>query len=360
MWRLATWVVLSFLLVSPNLWATTLYIYNWSEYFAPETLPEFRQETGINTVYDVYDSNEMLEAKLYAGNMGYDVVFPTNYPYFYRQQQAGVYRPLDADLLSNLGNVAPVFLEPLYIDDELYGVPYMWGTVGYGYNKEKVTALLGDDAPLDSWAIAFEPEYLQKLKSCKVAFMDSPVYLMPILLNYMGLDPNSKDLADYQQAFAKLAELRPYITYFHDAQYLNDLANGNICFAIGWSGDLVMARDRAKESKQKFTIEYVNPKEGSLFLYDIMAIPKGAKNYEAALRFINYIIEPKVMAQITNYIGYPNPVPSATEYLDESVAADPAVYPPESVTEHFFVPEELPLSLEKNINRNWAKMKATR
>ncbi len=344
--------------MSPNLWATTLYIYNWSEYFAPETLPDFEKGTDINVVYDVYDSNEMLEAKLYAGNTGYDVVFPTNFPYFYRQQQVGIYQPLDTELLSNLHGVAPMFLDPLYIDGELYGVPYMWGTVGFAYNEEKIKAVLGDDAPLDSWALAFEPEYMQKLGKCKVAIMDSPTYLLPVLLNYMGMDPSSQNPEDYKKAFEKLSAIQPYVTYFHDSQYMNDLASGNICFAVGWSGDLVMARDRAQESNQKFEITYVNPKQGSVFLYDVMAIPKDAKNYEQALRFINYILQPEVMASITDYVGFPNPVPEATQHLDYAVASDPAIYPPESVTENFFVPEELPLSLEKTNNRNWAKMKA--
>lgn len=362
--QLITWVVLSLTLISPNLWATTLYIYNWSEYFAPETLPDFEKATGINVVYDVYDSNEMLEAKLYAGNTGYDLVFPTNFPYFYRQQEAGVFQTIDAQQLSYLGDVAPMFIDPLYINDKLYGVPYLWGTVGFAYNEDKVKAALGEDAadaPMDSWAMAFEPEYMEKLGGCKVAFIDSPTYMLPILLNYLQLNPNSRDPIDYQLAFERLEEIRPYVTYFHDSQYMNDLANGNICFAVGWSGDLVMARDRGAENyANPMRIKYVNPKEGSLFLYDVMAIPKNAKNVEAALLFIDYILRPKVMALITDHVGYPNPVPEATQYLDDGVANDPAIYPPGSVTEEFFTPEALPLALEQQNNRNWTKMKANK
>ncbi len=357
--RLFTGVMLSAILMAPTAWAAeSLYIYNWSDYFAPDTLSGFETATGIDVVYDVYDSNEVLEAKLYAGNTGYDVVFPTNFPYFYRQQQAGVYQSLNAEKLPNLKGVAPQFLDPLYVNGELYGVPYMWGTIGLGYNVDKVKAALGADLPLDTWAMVFEPEYMEKLGKCKVVFMDSPTYILPILLNYLGLDPNSQNPEDYEKALAKMEAIRPYITYFHDSQYINDLANGNVCVALGWSGDLVMARNRALESSKPMTIQYLNPKEGSLFTYDVMAVPKNAKNYEEALVFMNYILQPQVMASITSFIGYPNPVPASDQFMDASIINDASIYPPESVMEHFFVPKELPLALMKQNNRNWAKMKA--
>lgn len=354
------WLLLAALSFCPVTFAETLYIYNWSDYFAPDTLANFEKETGIKVVYDVYDSNQMLEAKLYAGNTGYDLVFPTNYPYFYRQVQVGIYQPINQEAIPALKGVDPTFVKPLIINDKLMGAPYLWNTVGIGYDQDKINKLFEGKPPADSWAFVLDPENMKKLAGCKVAFLDSPIYLYPIILNYLGLKHDSQDYADYQRATEVMTAIRPYIVYFHDSQYLNDLANGNICVAVGWSGDLVMARNRAKESGNKINLRYMNPKEGSLFLYDVMAIPATANNVDAAQKFINYILQPKTMADLTTMISYPNAVPGSRQYMPAKVLHDPAIYPNKATMDQFFAPAELPLPLEKKINRDWAKMRVSK
>jgi putrescine transport system substrate-binding protein len=357
--RLLTSFLLAALSFSSAVFAEKLYIYNWSDYFAPDTISRFEKETGIEVVYDVYDSNQILEAKLYAGNTGYDLVFPTNYPYFYRQVQVGIYQPINPQAVPALAGVDPALSKPLVINEKLMGVPYLWNTVGIAYDQDKINKIFGGKPPADSWAFVLDPENMKKLAGCKVAFLDSPIYLYPIILNYLGLKQDSQDYADFQRATAVMTAIRPYIVYFHDSQYLNDLANGNICVAVGWSGDLVMARNRAKESGNKINIRYMNPKEGSLFLYDVMAIPATAKNVDAAQKFINYILQPKEMADLTNNISYPNPVSSSRQYMKKDILGDPAIFPSEATMAHFFAPTELPLPLEKRINRDWAKMRVS-
>jgi putrescine transport system substrate-binding protein len=359
--RLALAVLISMGLVLGRLaLAETLYVYNWSDYIAPDTLSLFEKETGIKVVYDVYDSNQMLEAKLYAGNTGYDLVFPTNYPYFYRQVQAGIYQPIDTTEIPRLSGVDPHFSKPLVIDNKTMAVPYLWNTIGIAYNQDKINKIFEGKPPADSWSFVFDPDNMKKLAGCKVAFIDSAIYMYPIILNYLGIDPNSQNYDDFKRATEVMMAIRPYIVYFHDSQYLNDLANGNICVAVGWSGDLVISRNRAKESGNGVNIRYMNPKEGSLFLTDVMAIPATAKHKEAAEKFINYILDPKIEATLTNKISYPNPVPASRQYLVPSVLHDPAIYPNEATMAKFFAPVELPLPLEKRINRDWAKMRVSK
>lgn len=338
----------------------TLYIYNWSDYFAPETVSRFEKETGIKVVYDVYDSNQILEAKLYAGNTGYDVVFPTNYPYFYRQVEVGIYQPIDPKAVPNLKGTETTFSKPLEINGKVMGAPYLWNTIGIAYDVDKINKIFDGKPPEDSWSFVFDPENMKKLSQCRVAFIDSAIYMDPIILNYLGLKKDSQDYADYQRAIEVMMAIRPYVVYFHDSQYLNDLANGNICVAVGWSGDLVIARNRAKEAGNNINIRYMNPKEGSLFLYDVMAIPSTSKQPELAQKFINYILEPTTMADLTTNLGFPNPVPASHKYMPASILSDPSIYPNEATMLKFFAPVELPLALEKKINRDWAKMRVSK
>lgn len=358
MLRVTATLALILSLFANTMQAETLYIYNWSDYFAPDTLSRFEKETGIKVVYDMYDSNTMLEAKLYTGSTGYDLVFPNNFPYFARQVTAGVYQPLDTAKVPNLKLTDQKFTQSLFVDGKQMGAPYLWGSIGIGYNKEKVAAALGADVPFDSWAMVFKPENMAKLGSCKVAMVDSPTYILPIILNYLGLNPGSTSMEDQEKALDVMRAVRPYITYFHDSQYLNDLANGNICVAVGWSGDMFIAKSRAQDAGNQVNVGYTDPKEGAPFLFDVMAIPKDAKNVDAALKFINYILTPEVMASLTNTIGYPNPVPSSKPMLLPQIANDPAVYPPKKTMDKLFQPTQLPLAIEKQVNREWAKMKA--
>ncbi len=348
------------LMLSPLLWADekTVYIYSWSDYLAPETLKRFESKTGIKVVYDVYDSNDILEAKLFAGNTGYDVVFPTYFPYFLRQVKANIYQPLDSAKLPHLKGVDKKFDDPLTINGKRYGAPFMWGTVGIGYNVDKIAALFGKEFTPDSWSFVFDPKNAEKLASCGIVFMNSPIYLAPIMMKYLGLNPQSTQYDDYSKAIAQFAKVQPYVTHFHDSQYINDLATGNACVAVGWSGDLIIARERAKLAAKPVNIAYVNPKEGAPLIFDVMAIPQGAKNIDAAYQFIDFMLEPQTMAELTNYNYFPSPVPGSRALLNPKWQNDTSIYPPQTIMDQLFVQGELPLPVEKRVNRDWARMKA--
>lgn len=243
--------------------AETVKIYNWSSYIAPDTTKNFQKQTGIGFSYDVYDSNETLDGKLMTGNSGYDVVFPSNH-FMARQIQGGALKKLDKSQLPNWKNLNPVLLKALENNDpgNAHGFPYLWGSTGIGYNVDKVKAVLGDNAPVNSWDLIFKPEYMQKLSKCGVAILDNGPELLPIALNYLGLPPHSKKPEDYKKAEALLMKVRPYVAYFHSSKYTGDLANGDICVAVGFSGDVLQAESRAKEAKNGVNIGYQIPKIG--------------------------------------------------------------------------------------------------
>ena len=246
----------------------TLHVYNWSDYIAPDTVANFEKETGIKVVYDVFDSNEVLEGKLMAGSTGFDLVVPSA-SFLERQLTAGVFQPLDKSKLPNWKNLDPEVLKLVakHDPDNKYAMPYLWATTGIGYNVDKVKAALGPDVKLDSWDVVLKPENLEKLKSCGVSFLDAPEEIFATVLNYLGKDPNSNKADDYTgPATDLLLKLRPNIRYFHSSQYINDLANGDICVAIGWAGDVWQAANRAKEAKNGVNVSYFIPKEGALAL----------------------------------------------------------------------------------------------
>ncbi|MFZ5960855.1 polyamine ABC transporter substrate-binding protein [Pseudomonas knackmussii] len=335
----------------------TVSVYNWTDYIAPDTLAGFQKTTGIKPVYDVFDSNETLEGKLLAGRSGYDVVVPSNH-FLTRQVQAGVFLELDRSKLPNWNHLDPKLLKLLEQNDpgNKHSVPYLWGTNGIGYNVEKVKQVLGVDH-IDSWAVMFEPENLKKLNQCGVAFMDSADELIPSVLNYLGLDPNSTNPADYEKAEAKLLQLRPYVTYFHSSKYISDLANGNICVAFGYSGDVFQAAARAKEAKNGIQIAYAIPKEGANLWFDLMAIPSDAKNPDQALAFINYILEPKVIAGISQYVGYPSANADAKALLDPEMQNNPEVYPSQAVLDKLYIAKAPPPKIMRLMTRSWSKIK---
>jgi putrescine transport system substrate-binding protein len=270
-----------------------LNIYNWSDYIAEDTVANFEKETGIKVTYDVFDSNEILETKLVTGNTGYDIVVPS-LSFLARQIQAGVFQPIDRSKLANYGNLDPKLMATIaHLDaDNAHSVPYLWGTTGIGYNVAKVKEVLGEGAVLDSWSMVFEPETLKKLSACGVAMLDTPSEMIPPVLLYLGEEPNSFDAAVIQKAVDRLQQLRPHITYFHSSQYINDLANGDICVAVGWSGDIFQARDRAAEAAKGVEIAYTIPKEGAPVWFDMLAIPKDAKHTANAHKFIDYLMRP--------------------------------------------------------------------
>lgn len=338
-----------------------LKFYNWSDYIGENTIENFEKQTGIKVIADVFDSNEVLEAKLLAGNSGFDLVVPTA-TFMGRQIQAGVFQKLDKSKLPNFKNIDPQLLSYLQNADpgNQYGVPYLWGTTGIGYNKKKVEAVLGKDAPVNSWDLVFKPENMIKLQKCGVMFLDSPDELYPLVLNYLGKDPNSRDPKDYalnSPGVALLESVRPYVNQFHSSAYISALANGNACVAIGWSGDVLQAKDRAEEAGNGVEIAYTIPKEGTQVWFDMLVIPKGAKNVDGALKFINYLMEPEVIAEVTNYVAYANPNVNATALQDQDISNNPNIYPSEEVKKRFFTQTLRGAKIDRLMSRLWTRVK---
>jgi len=335
-----------------------LNVYNWSDYIAEDTVPNFEKQTGIKITYDVFDSNEVLEAKLLAGNTGYDVVVPS-LSFLSRQIKAGAFQPLDKTKLTNYGNLDPELLKRISELDpgNQYAVPYLWGTTGIGYNVDKVQKALGKDAPVNSWALVFDPKNAAKLKSCGLVMLDTPSELIPIALQYLGEDPNSFDEKVIRKAEVLLQSIRPYITYFHSSQYINDLANGDVCVAIGWSGDVFQAATRALEAKNGVKLSFSIPKEGAPMWFDMLAIPKDAKHPQNALAFINYLLEPKVIADTSNFVTYANGNKASLPLLDAAVRDNPNVYPPPDVMAKLFTFKVVPPDVDRLYNRIWTTLK---
>ena len=340
--------------------AATVHVYNWSDYISDNTLDDFKNKHDIRVVYDVFDSNETLEGKLLAGRSGYDVVVPSDH-FLARQVQAGVFQPLDRNKLPNWSNLEEHLMEQIAVNDpgNQYAVPYLWGTNGIGYNVDKVREVLGVET-IDSWAVLFEPENMEKLASCGVSFLDSADEMLPAALNYMGLDPNSTQTQDYDAAVEKLNKIRPYVTYFHSSKYVTDLANGDICVAAGFSGDVLQAAERADEADNGVNIAYSIPKEGGNLWFDVLAIPADAGNVDEAHAFINYLLEPQVIADISDYVGYANPNQYADELMDEDVRNNPGVYPAQEVLDKLFVSKPLPASAQRIKTRAWTRFKSGR
>ncbi|WP_411834502.1 polyamine ABC transporter substrate-binding protein [Pseudoxanthomonas mexicana] len=336
-------------------------VYNWSDYIAEDTIPNFEKATGIKVTYDVFDGNEILETKLLAGSSGYDVVVPTM-NFLGRQIQAGVFLPLDKSKLPNYANLDPEIMKRLENQDpgNQYAVPYMWGTTGIGYNVDKVKAAFGSTEIAGSLDIVFKPENLARLKDCGVTLLDTPSEIVPIALNYLGEDPNSTDPAVIDKAARLLKSIRPYIRNFHSSQYIDALANGDICLVVGWSGDIIQARDRAAEAGNGVDIAYAIPKEGAPQWFDMLAIPKDAKNVEAAYAFINHLLDPQVMASNSNFISFPNAVPKAKELMDQDIANDPTIYPPPEVEAKLFTFAIIPPEVDRQYTNLWTELKRGR
>jgi putrescine transport system substrate-binding protein len=302
-------------------------VYNWSDYIDDSILKDFTKETGIEVVYDVFDSNEILETKLLAGGTGYDVVVPSA-EYLGRQIEAGVFQKLDKSKLPNITNMWDVISKQVatYDPDNAYSVNYMWGTTGIGYNVKKVAELL-PNAPTDSWALVFDPQYAEKLAPCGIDMLDSGAEMITAALHYLGLDPNAKSAEDVEKAKDLLLKVRPFVRKFHSSEYVNGLANGDICVAVGFSGDMFQARDRAKEAGQGVEVAYSIPKEGALLFFDQLAIPADAPHVDNAHAFINYMMKPEVIAKATNYVSYANGNKASQPLINPDTLADKAVYP---------------------------------
>jgi len=336
----------------------TVNISNWNGYIADDTLATFSKETGIKATYDIHDSNEVLESKLMTGNTGYDVVSPSNH-FLSRLIKAGAIQKLDRSQLPGWSNLDPVLMKKLEVNDpgNQYGYPYMWGTAGIGYNVEKIKAIFGNTDVTRSWSLFFDEANIRKLSECGVAIIDNPTQVLPITLNYLGLPPHSHEPADYKKAEQALLKIRPYVQYFHASKYISDLANGNVCAVIGFNGDIVQAAASAKEAKNGIDIAYSIPDEGSTLWFDMVVMPKNAPHQKNGYTYMNYLLQPQVIANISNSIHYANPNSAADAEVVPAVKQDLAIYPPKSVMDKLFTVEDLPASIARLTTRLWTKLK---
>jgi putrescine transport system substrate-binding protein len=333
-------------------------VYNWSDYIAEDTVAKFEAETGIKVNYDVFDSNELVEAKLLAGSSGYDVVVPSGF-FLERQAAAGIFAPLDKAKLPNLVNMDPAVMEATAAHDpgNQFAVDYMWGTTAIGYNVPKVTAALGDQ-PLDTWDIVFKPELVSKLAECGVTLLDAPAEIMATALNYLGLDPNSESAEDLKKAEELLMSIRPYVRYFNSSQYIDDLGNGEVCLSVGYSGDVFIAQAAAAEADAGVEVAYVIPKEGALQWYDLFAIPADAPHPDNAHKFIDFMLRPDIAAANTNYVFYASGNKAALELIDDEVKNDPAIYPTADIAAKLFALKAHTPDYDEILTETWQRIKA--
>jgi putrescine transport system substrate-binding protein len=334
-----------------------LNIYSWMDYIAPDTVANFEKETGIKVRYATYDNNEVLETKLLTGHTDYDVVIPTE-NFFDRQLQAGVYRKLDKTALPNLVNTDPEIMRRMAVHDpgNLYAVPYMWSTTGLGYNVDLVRARLGANLP-DGWALLLDPRNAAKLQGCGISIIDSPLDVFESAIIYLGRDPGRLDPADVAAASEVLMKIRPFVRYIDPAQYISDLASGNLCISLGWSGDVEQARNRAKESSTGVNLVYIVPREGGLMTVDMMAIPADAPHPRNAQIWINYLMRPEVMAGITNAIKYPNGNLASLPLVTESIRSDESIYPNAATRARLLVNKAVPLEYSRLVIREWTRFR---
>ncbi len=331
--------------------------YNWSNYMAPGVLEDFTKETGIKVVYDTFDANETLETRLLAGKSGYDVVVPTGY-FLQRQITAKVFLKLDKAKLPNLANAWPVVSKQLatYDPGNNYGANYMWGTTGIGYNVKMAEKIL-PGVTIDSWDIVFKPENLAKFKDCGIHMLDSADDILPAALSYLGIDPNSTKQADLEKAAELVGKIRPFVRKFHSSEYLGALASGEICFVVGWSGDVMQARSRAEEAKSGVEIGYTIPKEGAQMFFDNLAIPSDAKNVAEAYALIDYLYRPEVAAKNSDFLSYANGNLASQKLINPKILNDKNIYPDEATQKKLFVIVARDPATQRIINRLWTKVK---
>jgi putrescine transport system substrate-binding protein len=332
-----------------------LNVYNWSDYIDPAVIEAFQKETGIAVSYDVFDSNEVLETKLLTGKSGYDVVVPSAY-FLERQVQAGVFRKLDKVRLPGLANLDPGLQASVARHDpgNEHGVIYMWGTTGIGYDAEKIAAIM-PDAPTDSWSLVLDPAVVAKFKDCGVSFLDDPTDMVGTVLLWLGKDPNSQSEDDLKLAEEALLKIRPYIRTIHSSQYIEDLANGEVCIAVGYSGDVLQARDRAAEAGKELDIRYVIPREGALMWFDTLAIPADAAHPNNAHAFIDYLLRPDVAAANSNYVNYATANTEALALVNDELRNDTGIYPTPEVKERLQPNLAKSAEFTRSLNRSWTR-----
>jgi putrescine transport system substrate-binding protein len=332
-----------------------LHVFNWSDYIAEDTVPNFEKQSGIKVTYDVFDSNDVLETRLLAGNSGFDLVVPSA-SFLERQIKAGVFQKIDKSQIPNLQHMDPDIMNRVGLHDpnNEYSVPYLWGTTGIGYNEEKIKKIFGDARP-DSWNYIFDPKNAAKLKDCGISLLDAPDEILKIVLTWIGRDPNSQKEEDLKAAEAKLMPIRPFVRKIHSSQYIDDLANGDLCIAVGWSGDILQARDRAEEAGQGVKISYAIPKEGTIVWFDMLAIPADAKHPKNAHAFINYLMDPQVAANNSNFVNYANGNAASLPMVSEKVKNDPGIYPTPEVKAKLFPSLAYGEDFQRLMNRMWTQ-----
>jgi len=334
-----------------------LNLYIWSDYLAADTLSNFEKQTGIKVHVAYFDTNETLETKLLAGSSGYDVVVPTA-SYFERQIKAGVYLTLDKSKLPNLKNMDPQLMAKVALHDpgNAHGIIYTWGTNGIGYNEKMVRELM-PDAPLDSWRMVFDPAVASKVAKCGISVLDSPAEMLRAVYSYLGKDANSQSPNDLVQAEAVLTKIRPFIRNINSSEYIEALANGDLCIAVGYNGDVMQARDRAREANKGIEVKYYVPKEGSILWFDMLAIPKDAPDPDSAYAYLNYIMTPQVIADISNFKRYANANAASQPLVLPAVKDDPGIYPPPEQRQKLAVQLADSADQTRAITRVWQKFK---
>lgn len=332
-------------------------VYNWADYIAPDTIANFEMEYGIKVNYDLYDSTEVVEAKLLAGNTGYDLVMHA-VAYSARLIPIGVYQPLDRSKLPLWINLDPWVLNKMdgYDPGNLYGMPYMWGSTGYAINVDMVKRRM-PDAPLGSAAMLFDPEVVSRFADCGVSFLDEPTNVIPMVMQYLGHDPNSLEPEHLAEAEAQLKMVRPYVRYFSSTRMINDLPNREVCIAMSWSGDYAQAMNRAREVGADVDLAYYVPREGSLYWFDGVFIPADAPHPDNAHLFLNYLLRPEVIAAISNETRYANANLASIPFLDAAVADDPASYPSQEEKDHAAIAYIFGPKDERRRTRAWSRVK---
>jgi putrescine transport system substrate-binding protein len=339
--------------------AEEIRVYNWSDYIDEEILADFTKETGIKVVYDTFDTNELLETKLLTGSTGYDIVVPTA-TFLNRQIKAGVFQKLDKSKLPNLKNMWPEIQERVakYDPGNEYSVTYMWGTTGIGYNVAKIKEAL-PNAPVNSWSLLYDPKNAEALSKCGIMVLDSAEDLLPSVMNYLGISPpDFVNVADVQKAGEHLGKLRPFIRKFHSDEWKNALADGDICAAVGYSGDVLQVATRAEEAGKGVEIQYVIPKEGAQLWFDVFAIPADAPNAAGAHKFIDYMMRPEVAAKATNFVQYANANLASQQFIDKEVLDNPAVYPDADTLKRLYTVSTIEdPKMQRAVTREWTRAK---
>ena len=352
-------IISIFFFLSFSLYAEEVRVYNWSDYIDQSVIDQFEESTGIKVIYDVFDSNEVLEGKLLAGSTGYDIVSPS-IEYLGRQIRADIHLELDKTAIPNFNNLDPIMMELLSSMDpeNKYAIPYLWGTTGIGYNRAAIDEIMGKDFKMNTFDILFKPDLIKNFEKCGIAFLDAPSEVFKAALFYIGKNPNTKDPSDYRgEAYELLKSIRPYIRYFHSSKYINDLANGEICLVFGWSGDILQAGDRAREVNNGVIIEYEIPREGGQIWVDMMSIPNDAPNAENAHLFLDFILQPEVMAMISNKVKFPNAIPESKKFISKDILNNKAIYPDQQTLNKLFLAEIANPRVDRMMTRQWINIK---